>query len=661
MAERASLVQLYAQDCHSTKDLGDRSTSRLVVSEDLWFVGVLNGVSLDFYDLSLKKPEDGLRSLNFLSATVLGTSPATEAALSPHDPSVLAVGTASGSLAFLRLRRVDASASIRPSGPLLVHKTIEKALAPPQQYFDPDAPPRAVEAIRFHPTQPGLCAVACAGAVHLVQHDVGLLASIECCKRESDVHSLAWCGPLLACGEADGGVRVWRLAITLVDPRRPSEELKVEAEQIGVLTPPVNAAPASVSSMRWLHIDSKSSESGEDDVRPLGVLCCGYTATPPPPTDDTEPTHLPATSALLRAWSISSRGEVYMLASLPVAPLKGAVEVFFSESLAPTPLPSASHASGSARQKPVTRQASNGAEVVGGHPLRARSFRAAADPRWLLCGASGSSSLFALPWGRASTARTAEATFPTAVELLCAPSLTLDPPPQSGVRGIHKLGSDACRAHVAEVLGVATEEAFFAGPHALAGCEIALVLSDRAIHIVLHATAPEELGGAEDVVELEETVYAQAAAQAAEEAAQEELDAYVAASKPGYTPIVAHLLPAKAKASVPAAASIPKGGKQTTPTKITATTKAMVVGGLGAKARAQAEMTKPPPEPSSELYHRIAELEQRAVSAEEQLAELRGVFNLFAARSREEKNALISALDQLVAEKAARESVVVAP
>ena len=73
MAERASLVQLYAQDCHSTKDLGDRSTSRLVVSEDLWFVGVLNGVSLDFYDLSLKKPEDGLRSLNFLSATVLGT------------------------------------------------------------------------------------------------------------------------------------------------------------------------------------------------------------------------------------------------------------------------------------------------------------------------------------------------------------------------------------------------------------------------------------------------------------------------------------------------------------------------------------------------------------------------------------------------------------
>ena len=42
-------------------------------------------------------------------------------------------------------------------------------------------------------------------------------------------------------------------------------------------------------------------------------------------------------------------------------------------------------------------------------------------------------------------------------------------------------------------------------------------------------------------------------------------------------------------------------------------------------------------------------------------AELRGVFNLFAARSREEKNALISALDQLVAEKAARESVVVAP
>ena len=118
----------------------------------------------------------------------------------------------------------------------------------------------------------------------------------------------------------------------------------------------------------------------------------------------------------------------------------------FAESLAPTPLPSASHASGTARQRPVTRQASNGAEVVGGHPLRARSFRAAADPRWLLCGASGSSSLFALPWGRASTARTAEATFPTAVELLCAPSLTLDPPPQSGVRGIHKLGSDACRA-----------------------------------------------------------------------------------------------------------------------------------------------------------------------------------------------------------------------
>ena len=119
----ASLHQLYSQAMRSTEH--DRASSRLVVSEDLWFVCVLNGACLDFYDLSMQAPEMGARAFKFLSTTRIGDAPATEAALCPHDPSILAVGTDMGGLTLFRLRRSISPASVlaggpvHPSGPLL--------------------------------------------------------------------------------------------------------------------------------------------------------------------------------------------------------------------------------------------------------------------------------------------------------------------------------------------------------------------------------------------------------------------------------------------------------------------------------------------------------------------------------------------------------------
>ena len=48
---------------------------------------------------------------------------------------------------------------------------------------------------------------------------------------------------------------------------------------------------------------------------------------------------------------------------------------------------------------------------------------------------------------------------------------------------------------------------------------------------------------------------------------------------------------------------------------------------------------------------RVAELEKRAIGAEERLEALRTAFTLYAKQSRQQTNALVAALDQLVAER----------
>ena len=661
IADAATLVQLYSQTVHSSPGL----SSRLVVSEDLWFSCILNGANLDFFDLAANPPEDGLCSLKFLCSERLH-SPATEAQISPYDPSMLAVGTSAGTLAFLRLRRSAFGGPTSPSsvltastplsampraGALLVHKTLEKTLAAPSAEADA---PRAVDAIRFHPRQRGLCAVACGGRVHLVQHDLGLLAATECCAGPSShVCSLAWCGPLLACGEADGTVRIWRLAVELVDPRTPSVPLAVESECIGALPPPTNAPVAAVTTMRWLALDVADGADAADGAArraktradaPLGVLCCANRAPSPQ----------------LRAWSISKAGEVFLQASLPIAPLRGATSLVLSETLAPRPLASAAHPSeATAGIGPSAEEGegSHGEASCGAPPSptrpygtktlqrqpsmtqpMARSFSPTAEPRWLLCGAAGSPSVFALPWGRASEHADAEATFPTAVELLNAPSVPLEPTPQDGVRGLHRISSDACRTHLAEALGLASERSYFAGPEAAAGFEIVLVLSDKALHVVLHAARAATAGP--DAFSASPSVYSPYSQspspqkQHLVDVADEDDDLTPPPPPPPppplpahHVPLISHLLPATRKCQRDPSSAPPQ-----------------------ASAAAGDKFVALKPD-SSALQARIHELEQRALDAEERLAELQTSFGIFAAQSRQQTNALLNALDQMVAQR----------
>ena len=100
-----ALVNVYSQEVRSS-DSGS-AQNKLVVSEQLLFVGVCNGGSIDFYDLALQEPEDGLHAMKFLASVRLGDSPTVEAALSPHDPTVLAAGTASGSIAECKMSLPD--------------------------------------------------------------------------------------------------------------------------------------------------------------------------------------------------------------------------------------------------------------------------------------------------------------------------------------------------------------------------------------------------------------------------------------------------------------------------------------------------------------------------------------------------------------------------
>ena len=103
--------------------------------------------------------------------------------------------------------------------------------------------------------------------------------------------------------------------------------------------------------------------------------------------------------------------------------------------------PAAKCGADTAPHSPYTTALRRQPSMMTAQPLMARSFRPASAPRWLLCGASGSPAVFALPWGRASDDDEAEATFPTAVELLNEPSTVLEPTPQHGVVAMHHITS----------------------------------------------------------------------------------------------------------------------------------------------------------------------------------------------------------------------------
>jgi len=264
---------------------------------------------------------------------------------------------------------------------------------------------------------------------------------------------------------------------------------------------------------------------------------------------------------------------------------------------------------------------------MASQPLVCRAFRPAASPRWLLCGATGSSSVFALPWGRASAHPEAEATFPTAVELLNVPSVPLEPMPQEGVLGMHSVVSAQCRAHLAEAFGIASERAYFSGQDAEAGCDLVLVLSDKALHVVLlcaSRTAATEDDSYSFASGMPPQMTSPLPATALNSVASTGLADQ--AARPVHSPLISHLLPASKQLGVDVA---------------------------DAAEAAAGDAKSSTADSTSALHARIHELEKRALNAEQRLGELHTSFGLFAAESRQQTNALLSALDGLLAERKA--------
>ena len=664
-AASATLSHLYSQPIPA-KNAG------LVVCEELCFIGVLTAAGIDFYDLTAKQPEEGLHSINFLCTLSLGDSVAAVAVSNPHDPSTLVIGTTVGTVAFVRCRRTLSAVSVmspwsplRPNGPLLVHKTLEKQLTPPGQRS------ASVDALCFHPSRRSVCAVACGGAVHLVHHDVGVLATRQCCGGGAPVRSLAWCGAedaLLACGESGGLVRVWRVSIDRVAPLSPTRELCMTAECVGdALRPPSDTWPVSVGTMRWAPFEGDATSSQGAHASGGGVLCCGYEGAVDEHMDDPMAPPPAAPVAYLGAWSMHAEpAKGSLVAWLPVAPLQGGASLLLSDPLNPRPLekeipadpnaparatsatPNAPAARATAVSAAVSAASAAPTVLPNGATLTAQPFRAAAAARWLLCAASGSSAVCLLPWGRASSNGAAPAAFPSAVELLRTPSLQLQPPTTRGVRAIHRIASSACRSQLAHTFEERSARALASvGAAGTAGCEIVLVLTDAAMHFVMQAAPVAATDGsrAPPQSQLLTEPRAPPSAGTCADADAAPLGALPTGGGGGRggasaraPPLVAHLLLSKDSAppTTHAAGEQPQQ-RPNAPSPPSAKAARLATGGG---------------DETSALHARIAELERRAVGAEQRLVQLRETFACFAAQSRQQTSELLAAIGALAEARA---------
>ena len=619
--------------------------SRLAVVEPLWAVAVANGLAIEFYDLHVAPViEEMPRPLSFLCSARLD-APVSELQLCPHDASLLAAGTGSGDVVCLRLRRPG------QSGELLCRPTLRRSIAP--------AGEGVVDVIRFHPLQPALCAVVCSGEVHLLHHGPGLLLSSRpICAGPSPATTVAWCGSILARGEADGGVSLWRLEVGAADPRSPSLDLSVVASQVATLPSPLPAPPpqlhdtalplpARLCSLRWLPSDGGGSETGArgegmpgETALPLGVLCCGH-----------------AEPATFRAWRVpADGGPPSLMASLPAAPLKGATSLScISEALCPL-------------EPTQVALASDGGELSGpaggAHPF------VCTHPRWLLCAALGAAHVFALPWGQDAKEPQAALRFPTATELLRVPSLHLEPAPREGVLAVHRINSAACRDHLASALDLSGEARLMGQGGPAPACasppatvsELMLVLSDQGVHVLAQLT---HSGTALD--------------RRAELSAPLPTAPPQAAPMPPpppapvlHQPLVSHLLPLAARRATAANAAASyegvdgakhaggehgKDGGRHAGREGGCGVPAQQAGGQAAEAEAGKPSGGAPASEAAVLLARIASLETRAVSAEERLEELRTSFGMYAAHSRKTTNTLLAALDRLQSQQRAQQAV----
>ena len=167
------------------------------------------------------------------------------------------------------------------------------------------------------------------------------------------------------------------------------------------------------------------------------------------------------------------------------------------------------------------------------------------------------------------------------------------------------------------------------------------MLSDKALHVILHSTRPT---GANDATLASPNVQPvsdllgpnEAPSEAPSEAHRdsthplEEFQLHGVDSTPAvsHVPLISHLLREARTDYGPATDAAASSGDE------------------GNKGTAV-----PAAESTSALYARIHELEQRALQAEQRLVELQTSFGLFAAQSRQQTNQLLGVLDRLVADR----------
>ena len=469
--------------------------TRLAVSESMHVILVAKGHAVDCFDLQM----------SFLCTARL-PSPAVELRFSPHDSSLLAVGTAAGDLLLMRLRRAPADGQL-----VLFHILQQWSMRPDAAPLTAAAP---ADVVRFHPSRDDLLAVVCSGQVRLLSHGLGKLAiSSPCCRVDDDgahegatATTITWCGSLLAVGRASGAVHLWRVDVPQRSDTRAglALELSLGAQTlVSVLpAPPTRSSDSSGSSgvrcLRWMPSEIEGETEGS-----AGVLLVGD-----------EPSQLRA-FRLPSAWSTSAHGAngAQLLANLPTGPLPGASALAHVSE----PLTLGAHVGGELRatmRACATRLAEFDEPRRPADVTKLRTFEVS-NPRWLLLSGPGSPCLFAMPYGQPTTAdahpaqhdaHTAALRFPTPTELLCAPNVVLEPPP-CHVYGLHRIASRDCRALVHGRMMASTESLVepdtapkmpdtapmmpeTAPTHLGEGTELLLVLSDVALHVVQLSADP---------------------------------------------------------------------------------------------------------------------------------------------------------------------------
>ena len=346
LVDMPTLSSVHTRALHTTTAPNQNGRELFAVSESLWVIGVGQSDRIDFFELHTTSLEVELgSSARLISSAPIGSGCVSSMAFSPHDPGLLTVGSSSGCVTLLRLRRGPSKAD-GTFGALMVHQMQHRALGIEQP----------VDVLRFHPMQLDFCAVACGGEVRLLRHGAAITCSPPCCAGAAATVTVEWCDSLLACGRADGTVSLYEVSIDhQADRGSLSLDLNVIASEAGQVAQADSAG--SVTALRWVPADDELEHARGSGSTPLGILCCGYE------------------SAHFRAYVVHTAAEVELLAKLPSLPLRGAAP--FGIISAPLAL----EISGQGEA------AATGDSVVPA-TVRARRFHAA-HCHWLLCAATG--------------------------------------------------------------------------------------------------------------------------------------------------------------------------------------------------------------------------------------------------------------------------------